>query len=607
MNKTRNKETKKDHSDHEEKIQVKTYIFNPKHTVQDLANIFQVSNIFLIKKLLKIGVKTNINQVLSRENIELLGLELNIEIIHNTRKVVLDSKHMTQKKGSNLIQRIPIVTIMGHVDHGKTTLLDVIRKTRVVDQEFGGITQHIGAYEVTYQNSKITFIDSPGHEAFQQMRSRGAQITDICVIVVACDDGVKPQTIESIKHAKNAQVNIIIAINKIDKPNNKKENIMSELSQLGLIPEEWGGNTPYIEISALKQQGINTLLETICLISEMKNIQVDLSQDAEGTVLEASLIKNKGPVATLILSQGILKIGDIIVAGCVYGKVRFMENNSKKAVFRAFPSQPIVIYGFKQIPQAGDNFIVVPNEKKAKQITEKRQQLHKENKQLSQLQQSALAKVNVFPLKDEKPKKNLNVILKTDTQGIIEAIQKILEPLNIEGIKVYFVKKSVGMVTNNDIMLANACDAIIINFNTILNNDLIQLAHNLKVEIKTYNILYKIVEDIQQKLKILVKPVLEEKVTGQAEIRKIFYISTVGYIAGCYVVNGVIYSNSLAKVIRNNAIIYQGKIISLKHLKNNISIAPKNSECGIVLDNFNTFQISDIIESSRMEESLNNE
>ncbi|KND62496.1 translation initiation factor IF-2 [Candidatus Phytoplasma phoenicium] len=587
-------------------VKTKNYIFNPKDTIKDLSNILEVSNIFLIKKLIQSKIKTNINQLITKDIIEILSRELDFQVIYSEPKThfnVEKTKPVTASVKPHLIHRTPIVTVMGHVDHGKTTLLDSIRQTRMVDKEFGGITQHIGAYEVVYKENKITFIDSPGHESFSQMRSRGAQITDICVLVVAADDGVKPQTIESVQHAQNANVEIVVAINKIDKTNNKKENIMFELSNLGLTPEEWGGKTPYIEISALHQKGIDNLLQTILLISEMQNIQTDLNQVTCGVVLEASLNKNKGPVATLISSQGILRKGDIIVAGNTFGKIRSIEDHTKKQLLESFPSQPVLITGLSQVPQAGDSFIIVDELKIATKIVEERKNILQENKRL--YIEANKIEENVFELDNENPIQYLNIILKTDTQGSIEVIQETLAKLNNDEIKINFVKKAVGMITDNDIDLAKTFNAILINFNNPLRSEIKKLAQSTKIIIQDYKIIYKIVEDIEKEIKKLMKPLMEEKVTGQAEIRRIFHISSINEnIAGCYVINGTIYSNALAKVIRNKKIIYRGKIISLKHLKNNISSASQGYECGILLENFNNFQINDIIETSKLEKVI---
>ncbi|MGM1458998.1 MAG: translation initiation factor IF-2 [Columbia Basin potato purple top phytoplasma] len=566
--------------------------------------MFGSYNIFLIKKFIELGIKTNINQVLTKEEIEMLGLALNIEIIFDSSKDSSKSDSNKKLENHNLTRRVPIVIIMGHVDHGKTTLLDAIRKTRLVDKEFGGITQHIGAYEINYDNQKITFIDSPGHEAFFQMRSRGAQVTDICLLIVAADDGVKPQTIESVKHAQKAKVEIIVVINKVDKNHNKKESIMTDLSNLGLIPEEWGGTTSYVEISALKKEGMDRLLKVILLISEMKNIQTDLTKVAKGVILEASLDKNKGPSATLLTSQGILKIGDVIVVGDnTYGKIRSIEDDLKNSFKEVYPSQPVLVTGLYSVPQAGDLFEVVENKKIAKQIIESKQNLLKEQNKFLDKENSHMYN-NVLVSQKDNENKYLNIIVKADTQGSLEAIVESLEKLSVQDIKVNILKVSVGTVTLNDVDFAKLFNSCLINFNTPVSNSIVKAAKNLKVDMKTYNILYKMIDDVKDKLKQLVDPVLEEKATGKAKIQKIFSISSIGTIAGCYVIEGTVFNNSIAKVIRNNKVIFKGKIVSLKHLKNNISSSSQGHECGILLDNFNDFQIDDIIESSKIEKVI---
>ncbi|WP_341266380.1 translation initiation factor IF-2 [Candidatus Phytoplasma fraxini] len=579
---------------------VKSYLFNPEHTIKDLADILQVSNIFLIKKFIEFGIKTNIHQFVTKEIAETLGLFLDIEVIFDSKEKVSVEKIQKKVEKENLTKRDPIVIIMGHVDHGKTTLLDAFRQTRLVDKEFGGITQHIGAYQIEHEKQKITFIDSPGHEAFFQMRSRGVQVTDICLLIVAADDGVKPQTIESVKHAQKAQVEIIVVINKIDKLNNKKENIMTDLSNLGLIPEEWGGNTAYIEISALKKEGLDKLLKLILLVSEMKNIKTDLNTTTQGVVLEASLDKKKGPSATFITFQGILKIGDVVTVGDnTYGKIRSIKDDLETSFQKVYPSQPVLITGLDTVPKAGDVFEVVENKKIAKQIIERKKNLLKEqNKNNNESNESFYN--NVLAPQENK-NKSLNIVIKADTQGSLEVIIESLEKLNIQDIKVNILKASVGIITFNDIDFANIFNSCLINFNTSISSSLEKIAQNLKVDMKNYNILYKIIEDVEIKLKNLVEPVLEEKITGQAQIKKIFTISSIGSIAGCYVTKGIIFHNSLAKVIRDQKVIFQGKIVSLKHLKNNINSANQGHECGILLDNFNNFQIDDIIESSKIE------
>ncbi|EMR14517.1 MAG: translation initiation factor IF-2 [Candidatus Phytoplasma australasiaticum] len=598
-----NKKKKEDHQqgDKSGNLLTSDYIYNPNHTIKELAEIWKISEKFLIGALTKLGIKNKVHQCLTRDLIELLGLKFNINIIDDC---IVNEEFISQVPTKDLITRSPIVTIMGHVDHGKTTLLDVIRKTRVVDQEAGGITQKIGAYEVVYNGKKITFIDSPGHEAFTKMRSRGAQITDICVLVVACDDGVKAQTLESVKHAQKAKVDIIIALNKIDKIPNQKERIMSELSEYNLIPKEWGGDTFYIEISALKTKGIDNLLETILLVNNKRPRIIKAQQNVLGTVLEASLIKNKGSAATVIINQGILKIGDIVVAGHAYGKVRALENDIQEKIQKCFPSQPVVIYGFKQVPQAGDLLMVATNEKIAKQIIEIRQQKSQEKKH-QELQKNLEQNFMEELLQENVSHSILNFILKTDTQGMIEVITESLKNLDFHGVKINFIKTATGALTDNDIMLASTFQAIIINFNNLVDQNIIKLADNLKVEVRSYQILYRLVEDIAKKLKTLSKPIFQLKFTGKAVVIQVFYRSDKNNIAGCRVINGVIYNGASVQVKRQQKIIYQGKIVSLKHLKNNIDHAKTDSECGIVFDNFNDFRMDDIIEASRMEEIVN--
>jgi translation initiation factor IF-2 len=587
---------------------IKKYIFEPKHTIQDLARILELSNSFLIQKLIELGIKTNINENIDEEKVKLLGKVLKIKIIFNNSnkkkeqkiKKIINNENKKIKK--NIVKRSPIVIIMGHVDHGKTTLLDTIRKTHITDSEFGGITQHIGAYEIIHNKEKITFIDSPGHEAFFQMRSRGAKITDICLLVVAADDGIKEQTIESIKHAQESKVDIIVVINKIDKKNIQKENIMSELSKMNLVPEQWGGKTPYIEISALKKKGINELLDMILLMRDIQDTKTNLNEKPQGVILEAELDKKKGPIATLISFQGILKIGDIIVIGENYSKIRSIESDLKNKIIKAFPSQPVVISGLSKVPEAGDNFIICENIKKAKKIVEERKKISHSNQILKEKENQKEENI-LFSIEQEE-KKFLNIILKVDKKGSIEAIVKSLKKLNLENIEIKFIKTSIGIITVNDIQLAKTFQAIIIGFNTEITNKIIKTAKNMKVEVINYNILYKMIEDIENKLKQLIEPTFEEKLTGKAEIQKIFNISSIGSIAGCYVTQGIIFNNTLAKVIRENKIIFECKIISLKHLKNNIKEAKQGHECGILLENFNDFQIKDIIEAYKKEKVI---
>ncbi|WCA22532.1 translation initiation factor IF-2 [Candidatus Phytoplasma oryzae] len=599
----------------------KEYIFNSEHKIKDLADALKVSNFFLIKKCIDLGLEvSNINQNLDQKIIKLLSNNLNIKMTFQNKekennkskqnfKIKEEKEKENNKSKQNfniqeekeMIKRAPIVIIMGHVNHGKTTLLDVIRKIKTVEKEFGGITQHIGAYEIIYNNKeKITFIDSPGHEAFFKMRSRGAKITDICLLVVAADDGIKEQTIESIKHAQKYQVDIIVVINKIDKPNNQKENIMSELSKFDLIPEEWGGKTIYVEISALKNQGIDKLLSLIILLRDMKNIKTNIKKLPKGVVLEAGLDKNKGPVATLISFQGILKIGHFIVIEDFFGKIRSIECDSGKKIKQAFPSQPVLVSGLPKVPEAGDNFVIYQNIKKVKKIVEEKKHIILSKNQKEE-KLNNLNEENVFELNEEKKEKIINLILKTDQKGSIDAIKKSIEKIKNNNIKIKFVKTSVGMININDIKLAQTFNAILIGFNIIVSNDIYKIAKNSKIKIKNYKILYEIVEDIENELKKMKEPIFIDKLTGQAEVRKIFNISSIGTIAGCYVIKGDIFNNTIAKIIRDHKIIAQDKVISLKHLQKNISQASQNHECGILLEKFHDFQLKDIIETYQKE------
>ncbi|MBP5835910.1 translation initiation factor IF-2 [Candidatus Phytoplasma meliae] len=576
----------------------KKYFFNPQDTVAQIAKSFNISSAVLIKKLLKLGVATNINQTLDKEIIQNLAKECNIQFLDQT--ALKPNSTITKKTtpiDANLEKTPPIVTIMGHVDHGKTTLLDAIRKTRVVDQEYGGITQHIGAYQVEYQKHKITFIDTPGHEAFDKMRARGAKITNICILVVAADDCVKPQTVEALKHAQKAKIPIIVALNKIDKPHNNSKQIMTELSSFDLLPEEWGGTTPYIPISALKKEGLNKLLEMILLLSEFQDLKSNSQKQAQGTVIEASLDKSLGPVATFIVSDGNLKIGDIVVVGSTYAKIRSMEDESKKPLKKVFPSQPVKISGLKEVPQAGDVFYVVSNEKQARQIVNEVKAQKKESLIKTIIPQDLESILQ--NLENDKPKE-LNIVLKTDTQGSLEAIQGMIQKIKISNLKVNLLRASVGLITEKDIALAQTSESLLIGFNIKTTTSILKLAQIQKIKITIHNVIYRIIEDIENQLKQMVQPTFKEVITGKAEVRKIFSISKIGNIAGCYVIQGIINHNDLAKVIRNGETIFQGKIASLKHLKDNIKVSKQGYECGILLNDFNDFEVDDIIETSKL-------
>ncbi len=587
----------------------KNYVFNPQDKVFQIAQVFGITSAVLIKKLLQLGLKADVNQTLEKDIVELLAKDYNIKIsepkkeqtspqLQPQKSLLTKSKPQTKPNQKlNLQKTPPIVTIMGHVDHGKTTLLDSIRKTRVVDQEFGGITQHIGAYQVEYQGNKITFIDTPGHEAFDKMRARGAKITDICILVVAVDDCVKPQTLEALKHAQKAKIPIIVALNKVDKPNNNKQQIMQELSSYDLLPEEWGGNTPYISISALKREGLEKILEIILLVSAIQNLQSNPDQKAQGTVIEASLDKSLGPMATFIVSDGNLKVGDIVVAGTSYGKIRSMEDENKQTLTKALPSQPVRVSGLKEVPQAGDIFYSVANEKQARQIVAERKSQIKETlaKTLSPLNLEDILQ----DLETKKPQE-LNIILKADTQGSLEALQGMIAKIKVSDIKVQLLRAAVGTITETDIVFAKSSDSLLIGFNIKPAFSTLKSAQRQAVKITIYNVIYRIIEDIEQKLKSMIKPTFAEVFTGKVEVRKIFNISKVGNIAGCYVTQGIVNNSDFAKVMRNNEVLFKGKIASLKHLKDNIKSAKQGYECGILLDGFNDFEINDIIETSKL-------
>ncbi|GAK73810.1 MAG: translation initiation factor IF-2 [Candidatus Phytoplasma asteris] len=583
----------------------KNYVFNPQDKVFQIAQVFGITSAVLIKKLLQLGLKADVNQTLEKDIVELLAKDYNIQVSEPQEKqsppqLQPQTPSLTKTKPNqklNLQKKSPIVTIMGHVDHGKTTLLDAIRKTRVVDQEFGGITQHIGAYQVEYQGNKITFIDTPGHEAFDKMRARGAKITDICILVVAVDDCVKPQTLEALKHAQEAQIPIIVALNKIDKPNNNTQQIMQELSSYDLLPEEWGGTTPYIAISALKREGLEKILEIILLVSEIQNLQANPDQKAQGTVIEASLDKSLGLVATFIVSDGNLKVGDIVVAGASYGKIRSMEDENKKTLTKALPSQPVRVAGLKEVPQAGDIFYAVANEKQARQIVAEKKAQTKETlaKTLSPLHLEDILQ----DLETEKPQE-LNIILKADTQGSLEALQGMIAKIKVSDLKVQLLRAAVGTITETDIAFAKSSDSFLIGFNIKPASSTLKSAQRQEVKITIHNVIYRIIEDIEQKLKSMIKPIFEEVVTGKVEVRKIFNISKVGNIAGCYVTQGIVNNSDFAKVMRNDEVLFKGKIASLKHLKDNIKSAKQGYECGILLNGFNDFEINDIIETSKL-------
>jgi translation initiation factor IF-2 len=577
----------------------KVLTYRPNMTVADVANGMQVSNAVIVKKLMLLGMMTSVQEVIDRDTIEIIALEEGFQLEDEVITDVTRYDEMTlDDDPKDLVKRPPIVTIMGHVDHGKTTLLDTIRQTRVTEGEAGGITQHIGAYQVEYQGEKITFIDTPGHAAFTEMRARGAKVTDIVILVVGADDGVMPQTLEAIDHAKSADVPIIVAVNKIDRPSANPEKVMTELSERGIVPEKWGGKVPFIEVSALKKINIDKLLEMILLLSEVEEFKANPNRLAQGKVIEARLDKGRGAVATLIVETGTLHVGDFIVIGNTYGKIRTMEDDLGQRYEKASPSQPIEITGLNEVPNAGDMFMVFKDEKTTRQIASERQSRARDG-ELKKMKKSSLDSLlgNI-----ESSEKQLNLIIKADVQGSIEALRGLLEKMDIEGFHVNVLRSSVGTVSESDVTLASASHAIIIGFNVRPTASVKNLADQEGIEIRLYNIIYRVQEDIEAALKGMLAPKFEEVVTGQAEVRDVFKISKLGTIAGCQVTDGVIKRDAIVRVLREGIVIYEGKLASLKRFKDDAKEVRQGFECGISIENFNDIKVGDIIEASIMNE-----
>lgn len=569
-------------------------------TVAELAKKLHREPSEIIKKLFMLGVIATINQELDKDAIELITSEYGVEVEEKVSVDISDlESFITEDSPENLSERPPVVTIMGHVDHGKTTLLDSIRHTKVTQGEAGGITQHIGAYQVEINQKKITFLDTPGHAAFTTMRARGAQVTDITILVVAADDGVMPQTVEAINHAKAAGVPIIVAVNKIDKPDANPERVMQELSEYGLIAEDWGGDTIFVPISALTGKGIDQLLEMILLVSEMEELKANPNRNAYGTVIEAKLDKGRGSVATLLVQNGTLKIGDPIVVGNTYGRVRAMVNDRGRRVKEAGPSAAVEITGLNEVPQAGDRFVVLEDEKTARQVGEARSQ------KALQETRNETARVSLDKLFEQMKQgelKELNIIVKADVQGSAEALVASLQKIDVEGAKVNIIHTGVGAITESDIILATASNAIIVGFNVRPNPNAKRMAEEEKVDIRLHRIIYKVIDEIEQAMKGLLDPEYQEKVIGQAEVRTTFKVSKVGTIAGSYVTDGKVTRDSSVRLIRNGIVIFEGEIDSLKRFKDDVKEVSQGYECGITIKNFNDIKEGDIIEAYIMEE-----
>ncbi|MEK4761505.1 translation initiation factor IF-2 [Viridibacillus sp. FSL E2-0187] len=558
----------------------------------------------IIKKLFMLGVMATINQELEQDAIELICADYGVEVEEEIRIDVTDLEtyfegDQEEVNTNNITERPPVVTIMGHVDHGKTTLLDSIRNTKVTAGEAGGITQHIGAYQVVVNDKKITFLDTPGHAAFTTMRARGARITDLTILVVAADDGVMPQTVEAINHAKAAEVPIIVAVNKMDKPTANPDRVMQELTEHGLVPEAWGGETIFVPISALKGDGIDSLLEMVLLVSEVGELTADPKRKAIGTVIEAQLDKGRGSVATLLVQNGTLNIGDPIVVGHAYGRVRAMVNDIGRRVKTAGPSTPVEITGLSEVPQAGDRFVVFEDEKTARQVGEARA-MTAIQAQRSEKQRVTLD--NLFEQMSQGEMKELNLIVKADVQGTVEAMAASLMKIDVEGVNVRIIHTGAGAITESDISLAAASNAIVIGFNVRPDTNAKRAAEAEGVDIRLHRVIYKVIEEIEAAMKGLLDPEFQEKIIGSAEVRETFKVSKVGTIAGGYVLEGKITRDSGVRVIREGIVIFEGELDSLKRFKDDAKEVAKGYECGFTVKNFNDIKTEDVIEAFIMEE-----
>ncbi len=584
---------------HKEKLQSNeqvvddsTLLYKEGMTVADLAKVLDVSTSEIIKKLMGLGIMATVNNSVNFDTVELLALDYNKTVKkEETADISNFENYEIEDREEDLVERPPVVTIMGHVDHGKTTLLDYIRKSNVASGEAGGITQEIGAYQVECNGKKITFIDTPGHAAFTEMRARGASVTDIVIIIVAADDGVMPQTREAIDHAKAAGVPIIVCINKIDKPDANIDRVMTGLVEAGLTPEEWGGETIVTKISAKTGEGVEELLENILLIAEMQELKANPNRYATGTVLESKMDKHVGAVATILIGNGTLRLGDPIVVGTSFGKVRTLKDDLGRNIVEAQPAMPVEITGLSAVPSAGDKFMAFETEKQAKQIASDRVLREKE----VDTNRTGMSLDELFS-KINDGLKEINVVLKTDTNGSLEAVKSSLDKIEVEGVKISIIRGAVGAITESDIVLASASNAIIIGFNVRGTNKVMDMAKQYNIEIRLYDIIYKVVEDMEKAMKGMLEPVYEEKVTGTVEVRQLFKFSKVGMIAGCHVTSGIIKNNDKARVIRDGIVIYNGSIKSLQHEKDGVKEMSKDHDCGLTLENFQDYKEGDIIE-----------
>ena len=571
-------------------------------TVSDFASKMAKTGAEVIMKLMGLGVMATMNQTIDFDTAMLVADEFGIKA---TQEVVVTKEERllqeveVEDKEEDLITRPPVVVVMGHVDHGKTSLLDAIRHTSVIETEAGGITQHIGAYSVKLNERRITFLDTPGHEAFTTMRARGAQVTDVAILVVAADDGIMPQTIEAINHAKAAGVTIVVAINKIDKPGANPERVKQMLVEHGLVPEEWGGDTVCVEISAKKKINIDGLLEMVLLVADLQELKANPNREAKGTVIEARVDKGRGPVATVLIQNGTLNVGDHVIAGTATGRVRAMVNDKGRRVKNAGPSTPVEIIGLSEAPAGGDQFIVIKDEKLAREVAEQRRQEQQEER-LNQVVKVNLD--NLFSQIDAGNMKELNIIVKADVQGSVEAVKQSLEKLSNEEVRVQVIHGGVGAVTESDVMLANASNAIIVGFNVRPDAGAVASAAQQEVDIRLYRVIYQAIEEIETAMKGMLEPEFKEVVLGYADVRETFKVSSVGTIAGCYVTQGKMMRTAQLRVVRDGIIIHEGKVGSLKRFKDDAKEVAENFECGLSIEGFNDIKEGDTIECFTMEQ-----
>ncbi len=575
-------------------------------TVRQLADLLHIDAVQVIKQLMRSGIMANINQVINYEAAAGVAAALGYEACPKARKAQVSSlkeirrRQLQAEEGGNLQPRPPVVTVMGHVDHGKTRLLDAIRQTNVMDSEVGGITQHIGAYQVTVDGQRITFLDTPGHEAFTAMRAHGAQITDITILVVAADDGVMPQTIEAINHARAAEVPIVVAINKIDKPNANPERVKQQLADAGLLIEEWGGDTVCVPISAKEKIGISDLLENLLLVAEMEELKADPSKPATGVVIEARLDKSRGPLATVLVQNGTLRQGDTVVVGTAWGRVRAMFNDIGKQVRKAGPSTPVEILGLGSVPQAGDLLTAVADERHAQALVEKRRQ---ELAREASLAAKSVSLSNLFDQISSGEVKELRVILKTDVQGSIEPIRTSLERLGTDEVKVRIIHSGAGNITESDVMLAIASQGLIVGFNVSAEEGARRLASTKGIDIRYYNVIYNLVDDVDRALKGMLEPTYAEVIEGRAEVRAVFPAAKGIKVAGVYVNEGKVSRNASVRVWRGKEKVFESVVSSLKRFKDDVKEVASGYECGVGVKDFSEFQVGDILEFFRMEKT----